>query len=125
VKGINIRISDEMRDGLMLLARKERRRPSDLARLIIEDYLRARSDLIKELRTEKNRFDQELLREPGEPLQKRPLKLRGLPKGDDAPVSPDMDDNTPIVGLTEIKAKLAELEAKVEAQAKAKAGGKE
>jgi hypothetical protein len=125
VKGINIRISDVMRDGLTLLARKERRRPSDLARLIIEDYLGSRSDEIKHLQAEEKRFDQGDLREPGVALQKRPLKLRGLPKGDDALVSPDMDDDMPVVGLAEIKAKLKELEAIVETQAKAKAGGKE
>jgi hypothetical protein len=107
-----------------------------LARLIIEDYLVSRSDEIKQLRAEEKRFEQSILRdasaptseiprEPGEALQRRPLKLRGLPKGDEAPVSPDMDDDTSVAGLTEIKAKLAELEAIVEAQAKAKAGGKE
>jgi hypothetical protein len=125
VKGINIRISDEMREGLKLVALKERRRPSDLARIMIEDHLRSRIDEIKQLRTERERFEQDNLREPGETLQKRPLKLRGLPKGDDALVSPDMDDDTHVVGLTEIKAKLAELKAIVEAQAKAKAKGKE
>lgn len=124
MEGINIRISDEMREGLKLLARKERRRPSDLVRLIIEDYLGSRSDEIKRLRAEGKRFEQEVLREPRESLEKRSPILRGLPKGDDAPVSPDIDGAS-VVGLTEIRAKLAELEAIVEAQAKAKAGGKE
>jgi hypothetical protein len=123
VEGINIRISDQMREGLKLLARKERRRPSDLARLIIEDYLGSRSDEIKQLRAEEKRFEEEVLREPRESLEKRSPKLRGLPKGDDAPQLNDGANNTPVVGLAEIKAKLAELEAKVLAQVKA--GGKE
>lgn len=125
MKGINIRIDDDMREDLKLLARKERRLPSDLARIIIEDYLGSRSDEIKRLRAEQERFEQDSLREPGETLRQRPLKLHGLPKADDAPLLSDMDDDTPVVGLTEIKAKLAELEAIVEAQAKAKTKGKE
>ena len=39
---------------------------------------------------------------------------------DDAPLSTDKVDNTPVVGLAELKARLAELEAKVDAKEKGK-----
>lgn len=63
MEGINIRISDEMREGLRLLAKKERRRPSDLVRIIIEDYLGSRFAEIKDLRVAEKQAEQRISRE--------------------------------------------------------------
>jgi predicted transcriptional regulator len=50
VQGINIRISDTMRQDLELLAMKDRRTPSQLLRFAAENYLMSRVEGIRALR---------------------------------------------------------------------------
>ena len=104
---------------LKRIAQAEDRSLASLVRLAVSEWLQSPSG---QQMVEKSHRER-VVGASEKPRQLRMLVKETLP--DDTSLLRDMDDGTPEVGLAEIKAKLADLEAKVEAQARANAGGKE